>query len=221
MIYCINHNTLHQFGDLLISNFKLRYKMLVDGQYWNVGRYKAMEYDQYDTPAATHLVWADASGIARGSVRTAPTDRPYMLKDIWPDMVTKIDLPNSLSVWEASRFCVDHKLPSETRKRVKQELVCAFLEFGLQNDVRSMIGVMPDKFWKSCFINNGWNIDYIGDEKLLENGDRIIAGNMPITLDALEKVRKTTGLSEPVLMTQAPEYESITRSTKRPLKRVA
>jgi len=200
MIHCINHRTWQHFGGALASQFQLRYQMLIDAQYWEVGRFQGMEYDQYDTPAATYLVWQDRQGTVRGSVRTVPTDRPYMLKDLWPDMVETCPLPQSLSVWEATRFCVDRSLPEEMRRQVKHELVCAFLEFGLKNDIRQMIGVMPPKLWQSVFINAGWDIEFVGKEKTLEK-DTIIAGLMPISLAVLEKVRKTTGIKHPVLLT--------------------
>ncbi len=158
MIYCVNHKTIPYFGNAWVSQFQLRYQLLVDAQYWNLSRFQGMEYDQYDTPAATYLVWQDITGIARGSVRVVPTDRPYMLKDLWPDMVEKCPLPQSLSVWEATRFCVDKSLPKDLRQRIKHELVCAFLEFGLKNDVKQMIGVMPPKLWDSVFIKSGWDI---------------------------------------------------------------
>ncbi len=199
MIYCVNHSTLHHFGGLMASNFRLRYEMLVDGQYWDVGRFKGMEYDQFDTPAATHLVWTDDAGEVRGSVRTSPTDRPYMIQQLWPHIITKKSLPSSLSVWEASRFCVDHELPSEIRKQVKAELICGFLEFGLQNDVKEMIGIMPRKFWESCFINNGWNIEYLGDEVDIGDGYKILPGLMPINLPNLRRVRETTGVSASIM----------------------
>lgn len=201
MIYCVNHKTWHHFGGALASQFELRYKMLVDAQYWSVGRFQGMEYDRYDTPAATYLVWLDSDGVVRGSVRAAPTDRPYMLKDLWPEIVEKLPLPQSLSVWEASRFCVDFSLPKDLRRQIKQELACAFLEFGLKNDVRDMIGVMQPKFWKSCFIDSGWDIEFLGPEKQVDGGDIIIAGLMPISLAVLQKVRATTGISGPVLLT--------------------
>jgi len=200
MIYCINHRTWQHFGGALVSQFQLRYRMLVEAQYWEVGRFQGMEYDQYDTPAATYLVWMDSQGTVRGSVRTVPTDRPYMLKDLWPDMVEKGTLPCSLSVWEATRFCVDRTLPESLRQQVKQELVCAFLEFGLKNDIREMIGVMPPKLWQSVFITAGWDIEFLGKEKVIDR-DVIIAGRMPISLPVLEKVRDRTGIKHPVLLT--------------------
>lgn len=201
MIFCINHKTMRHFGSAWTSQFELRYRLLVDKQYWEVGRYQGMEYDQYDTPAATYLVWQDKQGVVRGSVRAVPTDRPYMLRDIWPDMVEKIPLPNSLSVWEATRFCIDDSVSGEMRQQIRNELVLAFLEFGLRNDISEMIGVMPPKLWDRVFINAGWDIEIIGCEKRLETNEVIVAGRMPISLSTLAKVRKTTGISNPVLVT--------------------
>jgi N-acyl-L-homoserine lactone synthetase len=210
MIYCINYKTWHCFGGALLSQFQLRYRLLVDAQYWEVPRFQGMEYDQYDTPAATYLVWQDEEGVVRGSVRTVPTDRPYMLKDLWPDMVQKCPLPHSLSVWEATRFCIDPILSKDLRQRVKHELVLAFLEFGLKNDVQQMIGVMPPKLWQSCFVSSGWDIEFIGDEKNV-GSDTIIAGIMPISLPTLQKVRQTTGIKQPVLTTEPASEPNIIR----------
>jgi acyl homoserine lactone synthase len=201
MIYCVNHRTWHHFGSLLASQFQLRYRELVDAHYWDVGRFQGMEYDSYDTPAATYLVWQDEKGQARGSVRAVPTDRPYMIQEQWPQAVEKIPLPRSLSVWEATRFCIDSSLPREKRQAIKHELVLGFMEFGLKNDVKDMIGTMHPKVWKSCFIDSGWDIEFLGPETTLAGGDVIVAGLMPVSLAMLQKVRKTTGIAQPVLLT--------------------
>ena len=99
-IYCINHKTIQHFGKALIDQFYLRYDLLVDGQYWDLSRFQGMEYDQYDTPAATYLVYVDKTGIVRGSVRAVPTDRPYMIKDIWPELI-ETHLRGWLTAWLA------------------------------------------------------------------------------------------------------------------------
>lgn len=207
MISCINHKTMHHFGAAYVSQFHLRYKMLVDGQYWNLSRFQGMEYDQYDTPAATYLVWQDHMGNVRGSVRVVPTDRPYMIRDIWPELIENRPLPESLSVWEATRFCIDGALPREQRQRIKHELVLAFLEFGLKNDIREMIGIMPHKLWQSVFVKSGWDITYLGPQKDLGKDGTIVAGSMPVSLQVLEQVRNTTGITNPVLAV-GPEAES-------------
>jgi N-acyl-L-homoserine lactone synthetase len=207
MIYCVNHKTIHYFGEALISQFRLRYQSLIDAQYWNLSRFQGMEYDQYDTPATTYLVWQDNEGVVRGSVRLVPTDRPYMIKEIWPDLIETVPLPQSLSVWEATRFCIDKSVPYEQRQRIKHELVLAFVEFGLRNDIREMVGTMPPKLWDSVFVKSGWDITYLGKVKDLGKDGLIIAGLMPVSLEVLEKVRKTTGIQHPVLL-MAPENQN-------------
>ena len=199
MIYCINHKSIQHFGKALIDQFYLRYDLLVDGQYWDLSRFQGMEYDQYDTPATTYLVHIDKAGRVSGSVRAIPTDRPYMIKDIWPELIEKRPLPQSLSVWEATRFCVSKHLPREEKTRVKNELVLAFLEFGLLNDIREMVGIMPPKLWNSVFVNAGWDIDILGPEKDLGKDGIIVAGSMPISLPVLENVRKHTGITQSIL----------------------
>lgn len=199
MIYCINHKSIQHFGKALIDQFYLRYDLLVDGQYWDLSRFQGMEYDQYDTPATTYLVHIDRAGRVNGSVRAIPTDRPYMIKDIWPELIKERPLPQSLSVWEATRFCVAKHLPREEKTRVKNELVLAFLEFGLLNDIREMVGIMPPKLWNSVFVNAGWDIDILGPEKDLGKDGIIVAGSMPISLPMLENVRKQTGIAQSVL----------------------
>lgn len=62
-----------------------------------------------------------------------------------------------------------------------------------------MIGVMPPKLWKSCFIDAGWDIEFLGLEKQA-GVDLIVAGLMPISPAVLKKVRETTGISHPVLL---------------------
>lgn len=206
MIYCVNHQTMRHYGGAYISQFRLRYKMLVNGQYWALPSYQGMEYDQFDTPAATYLVWEDPDGVVRGSVRAVPTDRPYMIKALWPQLIENRPLPESLSVWEATRFCLDSSLPKDLRKTIKQELVLAFLEFGLNNDIKEMIGIMPPKFWQSVFVDSGWPIEYLGQQLDLGKDGIIIAGSMSISLQVLEKVRETTGIRHSVI--HAPERDS-------------
>ena len=202
MIYCINYNTLSYFAEAYVSQFRLRYNSFIDAQYWDLSRFKGMEYDPYDTPAATYLVYQNDDGEAIGSVRVSPTDRPYAIKDLWPEMAGDSVLPESMSVWEASRFCVDANLSREKKQQVKNELVLALLEFGLKNDIKSMVGVMPPKFWNSVFINSGWDIEYMGSEKIFTGGYVTIAGTMPISVEILERVRRTTHISQQVLLTK-------------------
>ncbi|MGO8952078.1 MAG: acyl-homoserine-lactone synthase [Rhodomicrobium sp.] len=200
MIDCVSISTSHLFtGNPIYEQHRLRHDSIVVRQSWNVPTIRNMEYDQYDNPAAYYLVWRDRSGKARGSSRLYPTDRPYMLKEIFPHLVNKIPLPDSSEVWEGSRFCVDASLDPQTRKRIIQELIIGYLEFGLAQGITSIVGVMFPAYCRNIFIRNGWDVEWIGDASRSEEGHKIIAGSLTVSEAVLEKVRETTGIYETVL----------------------
>ncbi|MAS36094.1 MAG: autoinducer synthase [Anaerolineaceae bacterium] len=200
MIECYTQATAHQFGDILPSVHRLRHRAFIGRMSYDVPEWQDMEYDQYDNLSTVYLVWRDEHGVARGVTRLAPTDRPYMIRDLWPDCVhPEFTLPSSPDIWEASRMCVDHHLPAELRRRIISELVCAYQEYCLEHRIRYMIGVMPPKIWQHTFGRSGWEIEYIGPETWLNGEELIVIGKMNVSPDILKKIRLATGLRESVL----------------------
>ena len=200
MIECVSISTNHLFaGNPIYEQHRLRHECIVQRQSWNVPTIRNIEYDQYDNPATCYLVWRDKAGKAGGSSRLYPTDRPYMLQEIFPQLVSKITLPKSYRIWEGSRFCVDAKLPPETRKRIIQEIIVGYLEFGLDQGVSSFVGVMYPAYWRNIFISNGWDVEFLGEPHKSDEGHKIIAGSVSVSGAALEKVRDKTGIRETVL----------------------
>src|SRR5688572_22902087 len=108
-LVCLDWETAHLHGVAWISQHRLRHRLFVERQHWNVPTYKNLEYDQFDTPAAKYLLWLDWMGMARGVVRLVPTTQPYMVETLWPGLV-RGSLPKSPSIWEASRFGCDRNL---------------------------------------------------------------------------------------------------------------
>lgn len=127
MIDCFTVETAHHFGDAMASQFRLRHKVFIGRQQWGVPQWQGMEYDQYDTPAAVYCVWRDDDQVVRGVARLAPTTIPYMIRDLWPDLVTEQPLPNSSDIWESTRLGIDHDLPRPVRSRILSELILAYM----------------------------------------------------------------------------------------------
>jgi acyl homoserine lactone synthase len=200
MIDCVSIRTNHLFhGNPIYEQHRLRHQCIVERQAWKVPAIHGMEYDQYDTPAAYYLVWRDRMGKARGASRLCPTDRPYMLQEIFPHLVDKISMPRSSEVWEGSRFCVDATLEPGMRKRIIQELIIGYLEFGLANNIKSIVGVMYPAYCRNIFLSNGWDIDWLGPICKSAEGYRIVAGSLAVSNAVLRKVREKTGVYETVL----------------------
>lgn len=200
MLYAVNIENAHEYGNVLSQLHRLRYRQFRERQSYNVPVYKNMEYDQYDTLATVHLAYIDRYGIVRGCSRLNPTNRPYMLQDLWPHMVEG-PLPASPQIWEGTRICIEKDLPGEQRERVKWSIILGYLEFALANNIEKYIGVMQNFIWRRVFIQSGWGAEYLGEELLID-GIKTRAGEVIVTPEALERVRATTGIHEPVLQNQ-------------------
>jgi acyl homoserine lactone synthase len=198
MIACFDMSTAHLFGDVLPSQFRLRHRVFIERTQYDVPTWRGLEYDQYDTPAASYLVWRDDQHEVRGIARLTPTDRPYMLRDIWPDMVSDVSLPCSARIWEGTRFGVDKSLPAELRRRCIMELVLGYLEFGLEERIEQIIGVMPTLIFRAVFERSGWPVRYIGPARTL-GGDKCIAGIVDVSAETLARVRAKTGITDCVI----------------------
>ncbi|MCB9988281.1 MAG: autoinducer synthase [Rhodospirillales bacterium] len=215
MIDCVSIENAHMFkGNPLASQHKLRYQSIIKRQGWDVPVVKDMEYDSYDNPATTYLVWRDENNVARGVSRLYPTDRPYMLQEVFSHLVTE-ELPNDVKIWEGSRFCVDESLSPQMRRRIIQELVLAYLEFGLDQGIERYIGLMYPIYWRNIFTKAGWDIDFMGPEIRLEEdyGHAVRAGGVRVSEENLFKVREKTGIHHPVLnySDYSDEIEKITK----------
>jgi acyl homoserine lactone synthase len=201
MIGCISIKTAHQFrGNPIASMFELRYRAVIKRQEWDVPNWQQMEYDEFDNPSTTYFVWRDPADVVRGCARLAPTDRPYMLKKVFPFLVTNDTLPvNDMTIWEGSRICVEKELPPELRRRVIHELNLGYMEFALAHGIRKIIGVMLPAYWRTVYMASGWEPFWYGEVATLPSGERVRAGGLPVSEEMMQKVRRTTGIHETVL----------------------
>jgi acyl homoserine lactone synthase len=197
MLIAVNIKNFHRYGDVYPQILRLRYKQFKERQGYNVPVFEDMEFDQYDTPATTYLAFVTPDGRLVGTSRLVPTTQPYMLKELWPDMVDG-ELPCHPKVWEGTRICIDKGLPSEHRDRIKWEIVLGYLEFGLANGIERYIGVMQSLIWSRVFVQSGWGAEFLGPERIIDR-IRTRAGQVHVSTEALMRVRATTGFHESVL----------------------
>jgi N-acyl-L-homoserine lactone synthetase len=201
-IICLDWETAHRHGEAWISQHRLRHRLFVERQGWQVPSYHELEYDQFDTPAAKYLVWLDGRGQARGIVRLIPTTRPYMVRGLWPQLVQGV-LPHTDTIWEATRFGCDRDLAPQIRRVVVSELICGCLEFGLANGIERYLGVMPLAIFRHVMIAAGCRITYAGPN--IQMGRHAVAAAfIEISKDVLSDVRERGHLSGAILSGSMP-----------------
>jgi acyl homoserine lactone synthase len=190
----LNWETAHLHGQAWVSHHRLRYRMFVERQRWNVPNYRQMEYDEFDTPAATYILIVDDRNETLGTARLIPTTRPYMVERLWPDLVD-IELPHLPSIWEASRFGCDRELDARSRRRVVARLIQGCQEFGVMNGISRYLGVMPPWIFKHVIAAHGCPVSPLGPTLKLQ-GHNIEAAFIDVSPSVLETVRRHTGMRD-------------------------
>ncbi len=199
MIDCMDCTTAHFFGDAIASQHRLRYRIFVERQKWELSTYHGMEFDQFDTPATTYFVWRDESGEAKGVARAKPTVCPYMLKVVFQKLVTKEPLPSKSNIWEGSRIGVERELPVEVRQRILGELFCAYLEFGLRTRIQRYLILMPIYMLRKL-TQVGWPTTLIGPIQKI-NGVAVAAASIEVSPTIFASVRRNMHIDFPILRT--------------------
>lgn len=198
MIDAITFETAHLLGDALPSMYRLRHRVFVERKNYQVPNYRGMEWDQFDTPAAVYLLWRDDDRRVRGVMRLIPTTFPYMVKELWPQLVESGELPSRPSTWEITRFGVDRELEPELRKRVCAELVCGMFEYALATGIDEYICLTALPILRNAIAKAGCTVDVLGAPQKL-GGVPVVAGKFDVTRNALGKMRRHHGIEEPIM----------------------
>jgi acyl homoserine lactone synthase len=91
-------------ADLLSRIWTYRYRVFVDTLKWNLKTENGMELDQFDGVDTVYVVSQDDDGMLTGVARLLPTSQPYLLRDVFPQLLNGLPPPCSADVWELSRF---------------------------------------------------------------------------------------------------------------------
>jgi acyl homoserine lactone synthase len=81
-----------------------RYKVFIETLGWELQTENQLEYDQFDHEDTIYVVSKDESGDVNGCARLLPTSSPYLLGEVFPQLMNGQPVPCSPDVWELSRF---------------------------------------------------------------------------------------------------------------------
>jgi acyl homoserine lactone synthase len=199
-IECVKLATNHMFaGNPIADQHRLRYKLIIQRQKWDLPHVEGMEYDQYDNPASIYLIWRDDNSEVRAVSRLYPTDRPFMLKEHFANTVTYREIPSGQHVLEGSRFCIDNSLDSKLRRQAANEIILAYLEYGLSVGITQIIGIMYPAYWTNLFSKYGWQPEWLGENFLTSEGTKSRPAILPVSADVLNRVRSAIGIHSSVI----------------------
>lgn len=81
-----------------------RYRVFIETLGWELETRNNEEYDQFDHDDTLYVLSKDDEGYVNGCARLLPTSKPYLLSEVFPQLMNGQPVPCSDDVWELSRF---------------------------------------------------------------------------------------------------------------------
>lgn len=97
-------NPLALSDDIYSKIGQYRNKVFKEMLGWDLHIRDGMELDQFDRPDTLYMVSQDDHGAINGCARLLPTDQPYLLGEVFPELMQGQPIPCSPDIWELSRF---------------------------------------------------------------------------------------------------------------------
>jgi N-acyl-L-homoserine lactone synthetase len=170
-------NIISGTADSLLGTYRqvaaYRHKVFVENLGWDLHAPDGLEQDQFDRPDTVYVVARDDEGEVCGCARLLPTTDPYLLSEVFPQLLNGAVPPNSPEIWELSRFAaVDFNSPNQSPLRqmssdIAIDLLQAAIDCASKHGAKCLITVSP-----------------LGIERLLRNaGFKAHRAGPPIRVD--------------------------------------
>lgn len=98
-------NAIPQFLHLECAQY--RYRVFCEKLGWEleaVGASNGLELDQFDRPDTVYVIAKNEYNEICGHARLLPTIRPYLIGEVFPELLNGIEIPSCETIWELSRF---------------------------------------------------------------------------------------------------------------------
>jgi N-acyl-L-homoserine lactone synthetase len=155
---------------------RFRHRVFVEHLGWPLPvRQPGLEIDQFDRADTVYVMARRPDGAIIGGARLLPTTRPYLLADIFPQLLRGRPAPRDASVWELSRFAAldvqagagDHGPMSQFSSPAAVGLLREAMRVAADRGARRLITVSP-----------------LGIERLLRNaGFKATRAAAPVRVD--------------------------------------
>jgi acyl homoserine lactone synthase len=142
--------TVHSFsGEYFRGLSQYRHRVFVEMLGWELQCEHGIETDQFDRDDTIYVVAHDAASEIIGLGRLLPTTRPYLLGEVFPELLNGNTPPSSPDVWELSRFAaVDFNAEATSAmgqfsSEIAIELLHQSIETARAHGAKELITVSP------------------------------------------------------------------------------
>jgi len=137
----------NQIGNqsMMTDMFQLRHEVFENRLGWSVESSNGLEMDKYDGLDPVYMAAKNTEEKLQGCWRMLPTDGPYMMRDIFPELAAGESIPNKNNIWEISRWasvaCESDLRAQAHANETTLELIKTAYDFAVENNIDHYIVV--------------------------------------------------------------------------------
>jgi acyl homoserine lactone synthase len=124
-----------------------RHKIFIERLGWQLPVRDGLERDQFDRSDTIYVVARSDRGDICGCARLLPTTAPYLLGEVFPQLMNGLPAPSARDVWELSRFAaveVEANLTTpQDAAKMSKALLAAAVAIAAEHGAARLITVSP------------------------------------------------------------------------------
>lgn len=196
MIHIITKDNRAPYEAQLEAMFRLRHKIYVEGRGWEaLRRPDGREIDAYDGEDTVYFLRLNDRGDILGGLRLAPTDRPHLLRDVFPHLCAG-EIPCGPDIYEFTRYFVTPGYEA-AKTEITGALLSAMFEFAMARGLTA-ISLTCDTFFLSRILEMGWTVKHLGLPQAYREGTAM-AVLIPANAEHLRATRAAHGVAYPAM----------------------
>ncbi len=201
MIHIINADNIHLYEDEMEQAYRLRHRVFVEEKKWtDLDRGDGREIDQFDDEHAVHMLYINDSRRVLGYQRMLSSTRPHLLSHVLPELCDG-KKPVGENIWEWTRYAVDsaNRERGRTLSPVANALLSAIVEWGLQNDIDTII-IQMNPLWLLRLVQLYFRTTPLGFPRTI-SGEDTIAVTASFNQTTLARLQEMRGNKDSVIYT--------------------
>jgi acyl homoserine lactone synthase len=195
---------------LLDQMYCLRYQVFRERMKWDIPGVNGRDIDEFDALNPLYAVYLDDTNTVLGSWRLLPTTGPYMIRDVFPQLLGGDDPPEQAQVWEISRFSARPSDRAESFAAVHpitSALLISLVQVSLRAGITRVVSA-SDLLFERVLKKAGAVAHRLGPVCKIGN-TRAVAGWIDITAEHLQSLAEASPLPNPlkILDVASLDYE--------------
>jgi len=158
---------------LIASMHEFRTEIFINRMGWSLPLVDGVERDSYDNEDAVYFTVQDFDDCMTACARLLPTTRPYMLADLFPQLVSNTPVPHDPTVWELGRFATDVRKTGAGRvlslSQPTLDLLEAIMTYSRRHGVRQLVLVTAVAI-ERLLLRAGFHMHRLGAPERNETG---------------------------------------------------